>query len=413
MEVKKSKKADLENRRGLFMEIGLIVALAAVIIMFSVSQREKVVEVMAPVATVDEVEMIDVTTEKEPEPEPVQHQQTGAVITDVLNVVRNDTKIETSIGWVDFEDEDIEIAPIQVETEEIEEETIFIVADQKPSFQGGDLNVFRNWVQARLSYPPLAQENNIQGTVTVKFVVEKDGRLTNIQVLKSPDKTLSDEAVSVLSQSPKWEPARPLLPSLSRYNRTSTTTHPVAQRRLPAALLHCFPIYRPPQRIVGIDMQAMSCRTQAGDAMDMVLEAPFRTDGIKTERRLHDDRTLQAGVSRCGRLKNFDEKSPVREKIAGELRMGMDTRPVSLLPTHHDGLPPRFGRASEIGTTVAVGGIVIEPVQRMVSEPRHDILLYPFAQPVVYRTGMRNLQQSGEKGGVSVVFERRDGQIPG
>ena len=172
MEVKKSKKADLENRRGLFMEIGLIVALAAVIIMFSVSQREKVVEVMAPVATVDEVEMIDVTTEKEPEPEPVQHQQTVAVITDVLNVVRNDTKIETSIGWVDFEDEDIEIAPIQVETEEIEEETIFIVADQKPSFQGGDLNVFRNWVQARLSYPPLAQENNIQGTVTVKFVVE-------------------------------------------------------------------------------------------------------------------------------------------------------------------------------------------------------------------------------------------------
>ena len=106
---------------------------------------------MAPVATVDEVEMIDVTTEKEPEPEPVQHQQTVAVITDVLNVVRNDTKIETSIGWVDFEDEDIEIAPIQVETEEIEEETIFIVADQKPSFQGGDLNVFRNWVQARLS----------------------------------------------------------------------------------------------------------------------------------------------------------------------------------------------------------------------------------------------------------------------
>ena len=63
MEVKKSKKADLENRRGLFMEIGLIVALVAVIIMFSVSQREKVVEVMAPVATVDEVEMIDVDRE--------------------------------------------------------------------------------------------------------------------------------------------------------------------------------------------------------------------------------------------------------------------------------------------------------------------------------------------------------------
>ncbi len=207
MEAKKSKKADLDNKRGLFMEIGLIVALAIVIIMFSVSQREKIIEAMAPVASVDEVEMIDVTTEKEPETVPVQH-QTVSVITDVLNVVRNETKIETSIGWVDFEDEDIDIAPIQVETEEIEEETIFIVADEKPTFQGGDLNTFRNWVQSRLTYPALAQENNIQVTVTVKFVVEKDGRLTNIQVLKSPDKTLSDEAVQVLAKSPKWAPAR-------------------------------------------------------------------------------------------------------------------------------------------------------------------------------------------------------------
>ncbi len=63
-------------------------------------------------------------------------------------------------------------------------------------------------MQSRLTYPALAQENNIQGTVTVKFVVEKDGRLTNIQVLKSPDKTLSDEAVQVLAKSPKWAPAR-------------------------------------------------------------------------------------------------------------------------------------------------------------------------------------------------------------
>lgn len=207
MEVKKSKKADLENRRGLFMEIGLIVALALVIVMFSVSQREKVVEVMDLGGIADEVEVIDVTVEKEPETVPVQ-QQTVSVIADVLNVVRNDTQINTSFDFVDFDTEDINIAPIGVETEEIEEETIFIVADQKPTFQGGDLNKFRNWVQARLTYPQLASENNIQGTVTIKFVVEKDGSLTNIQVLKSPDKTLSDEAVKVLSRSPKWEPAR-------------------------------------------------------------------------------------------------------------------------------------------------------------------------------------------------------------
>lgn len=207
MEVKKSKKADLENKRSLFMEIGLVVALAVVIIMFSVSQREKVVAELDLGGVADEIEVIDVTQEKEPETVPVQ-QQTVAVITDILNVVRNDTQINTSFDFVDFDVEDINIAPLEVEAEEIEEETIVLTAEQKPTFQGGDLNTFRNWVNARLTYPELARENNIQGTVTVSFVVEKDGRLTNIQVLKSPDKTLSDEAVKILAKSPKWEPAR-------------------------------------------------------------------------------------------------------------------------------------------------------------------------------------------------------------
>lgn len=208
MEAKKSKKADLENKRTMFMEIGLIVALAVVIVMFSVSQREKVVAELDLGGIAEEIEVIDVTQEKEPETVPVQ-QQTVAVITDILNVVRNDTKIETQFTFIeDFGADDLNIVPIETGTEEIEEETIFIVADQKPTFQGGDLNVFRNWVQARLTYPALAQENGIQGTVTLSFVVEKDGTLTNIKVLKSPDKTLSDEAVKILSRSPKWEPAR-------------------------------------------------------------------------------------------------------------------------------------------------------------------------------------------------------------
>lgn len=210
MEVKKSPKADLENKKGIFTEIGLIIALAIVIVMFSVSQKEKVIQEMAVDTVIEEVEVIDVTTEKEPEPVAPVQQQTVQVVADILNVVRNDTEITTSFDWIeDFsEAEDIVITPIEVETEEIEEETVFIVADEKPSFQGGDLNTFRNWVQSRLTYPQIAQENNIEGTVILKFVVEKDGRLTNIQVLRSPDKSLSDEAVRILSRSPKWAPAK-------------------------------------------------------------------------------------------------------------------------------------------------------------------------------------------------------------
>ena len=208
MEVKKSKKADLENKKGIFTDIGLVVALAIVISMFSVSQRETKVEEIAPVVIVEDVEVIDVTTEKEPEPTAPVQQQTVAVITDVLNVVRNDTQINTEFSFVEFEEEDIAIAPIAVEAEEIEEEPFVIIAEQKPTFRGGDLNSFRSWVQARLTYPQLAQENNIQGTVVLEFIVEKDGRLTNIKVLRSPDSSLADEAIRVLSMSPKWEPAR-------------------------------------------------------------------------------------------------------------------------------------------------------------------------------------------------------------
>ena len=67
---------------------------------------------------------------------------------------------------------------------------------------------FRNWVMERIRYPQIAQENNITGRVLLMFVVERDGSLTNIQVLQTPDSSLSDEAIRVLKTSPKWTPGR-------------------------------------------------------------------------------------------------------------------------------------------------------------------------------------------------------------
>jgi len=208
MEVKKSKKADLENKKTLFMEIGLVVALGLTIVLFHISQQNKVIEELDLGTIADEVEVIDVTVEQQPETVPVE-QHTVAVVADILNVVRNDAQITTSIDWVEFDDEEVvNIVPIETQTEEIEEEVVFLVADEKPGFQGGDLNTFRNWVQSRLTYPPLAAENNIQGRVTLTFVIERDGTLTNIQVLQSPDDMLSEEAIRILKKSPKWSPAR-------------------------------------------------------------------------------------------------------------------------------------------------------------------------------------------------------------
>ena len=84
----------------------------------------------------------------------------------------------------------------------------FVKVEQMPSFQGGDLNTFRNWVQSKVKYPQVAQENGISGRVLISFVVEADGTLTKIEVLQSPDSSLTDEAIRVLKMSPKWEPGR-------------------------------------------------------------------------------------------------------------------------------------------------------------------------------------------------------------
>jgi TonB family protein len=92
--------------------------------------------------------------------------------------------------------------------EQIPEEEIFVTAEQMPTFQGGDISKFRAWVMQHIKYPQIALENGIQGNVIVKFVVEKDGKLSNIQVLQSPDKTLSEAAIQVLQKSPMWKPGK-------------------------------------------------------------------------------------------------------------------------------------------------------------------------------------------------------------
>ncbi len=209
MEIKKSPKADLENKRGLFLEIGLAVSLLVVILAFNWSQKEKVYVKMDDTFVVEEVETIINTTQEQKPPTPVK--QTISVVSDVLNIVKNETKITTSLSFEDFDfDAAVDVAPVAQKPveEEIEEEQIFLAAEFMPEFQGGDLNKFREWVQKKLVYPVIAAENGIQGTVVIAFVIERDGTLTNIEVIATPDSSLAEEAVRVLKTSPKWTPGK-------------------------------------------------------------------------------------------------------------------------------------------------------------------------------------------------------------
>ena len=207
MQIKKSPKADLNNKKGLFLEIGMILALLLTIGCFAYTQKERVVEIIETNLTVVEEEITDITTQDQKPPEPPKKVEMQ-VLSDVLNVVTNDTKIETEFDFTEFSD-DIEIVQnIEVVEEVVEDDAPFIIAEEMPKFQGGDLMKFRSWVQGKLKYPVIAQENGIQGKVTLTFVIERDGSLTNIQVMQSPDRALADETVRVLQSSPKWTPGK-------------------------------------------------------------------------------------------------------------------------------------------------------------------------------------------------------------
>ena len=213
MEVKKSPKADLQNYRLLFLLVGFAIALGATGIAFMYSSEINSGEYTPPKPETTEVEQIDNTRQDMPEPEVQPQKAQAQVVTDVLNIVSNDQKIETNIVFTDDADDfdDFDIV-IEEKEEEIEEEEIFVTVEEMPTFQGGGLPEFRNWVQSNVKYPQIALENGIQGNVVVQFVVGPDGKMTNFKVLQSPDKTLSDATIEVLKKANElkkgWKPGK-------------------------------------------------------------------------------------------------------------------------------------------------------------------------------------------------------------
>lgn len=212
MEVKKSEKASLENKRLLFTEIGFVVALIAIYFAFNWSSTEKEVATLeTEVANVEVEDMVPITQETPPPPEAAPK---IPILSDQIDVVDDNIKVDDNM-FQNLEDDAnsgveimdyIESAP---EEETVEEEAIpFQLVEEKPSFNGGDANEFSKWVNSKLVYPEIAKENGLQGRVTLQFTVNADGTVSNVKVLRGVDSSLDKEAVRVVSSSPKWKPGK-------------------------------------------------------------------------------------------------------------------------------------------------------------------------------------------------------------
>ncbi len=211
MEEKKSKKANLENKKLLFIEVGLCFSLFVCLAAFEWGSKATNISMLQDdTAAVEEEEIIPITQETPPPPPETPK---IPVLSDQIDIIDDDVKVDDDL-FMNLEDDanmgvDIQDYVEEVEEEVVEEEAIpFQLVEEKPSFNGGDANEFSKWVNSNLQYPEIAKENGVQGRVTLQFTVETDGRVTNVKVLRGVDPSLDKEAVKVVSSSPKWTPGK-------------------------------------------------------------------------------------------------------------------------------------------------------------------------------------------------------------
>jgi protein TonB len=207
MQLKKSPQASLEDKKLTYVLIGLVLVLSICYVAFEWTEKEVTkYEVVDTDFLIEEEFDIQQTSQETPPPPPPP----APVEVEVLNVVEDDVEVE-EIQINTEDDKDMEVViepPVEAPVEEEEEEVIFVVVESMPEFPGGQQAMMK-YIGENIKYPVIAQENGIQGRVICQFVIEKDGRVTDIQVVRSSgEPSLDKEAVRVINSMPKWKPGK-------------------------------------------------------------------------------------------------------------------------------------------------------------------------------------------------------------
>ena len=211
MEKKKSERADLQNKRVIFTEIGCIVALALVYFGFEYSTAKVETAVLEDNGMMAEIEDMIAITYDTPPPPPEMPKI--PVLSDQIEIVEDDIIVDDDL-FINLEDNGdlgVELVDYIEVTEEdlIEEEALpFYTVEIKPKFNGGDANEFSKWVNQRLVYPEICVQNGVSGRVTLSFTIKADGTLADVKVLRGVDPALDQEALRVVKSSPKWTPGK-------------------------------------------------------------------------------------------------------------------------------------------------------------------------------------------------------------
>lgn len=207
MKTKKSEKANLENKKGYFFLIGLMISLGVVLVAFESKQPlPKPIEQGSVSYVEPDVLYIQPTANYE-KPMPPK-----VVVPEIFKLVDNDSETEMDLAAFNTEPDESIIDFNQLvfkpkDNQNDKEEEIFLFVEQMPEFPGGDL-ALRQFLANAVKYPVIALENNIQGKVYVSFVIDETGNIASVDLLRGVDISLDKEALRVVKSLPKWKPGK-------------------------------------------------------------------------------------------------------------------------------------------------------------------------------------------------------------
>jgi protein TonB len=197
----------LEKDKLIYVMMGLVFNFSLVYVALEWTEREVTKYEVTDTEFLfeEEVEIQQTSQETPPPPPPPAVQEV-----EVLNVVEDNVETESiEVNTEDDKETEVVIAaPVEAPVEEEEEEVVFVVVETMPEFPGGQQALFK-YLSENVKYPVIAQENGIQGRVICQFVVNRDGSIVDVEVVRSGgDPSLDKEAIRVIKSMPKWKPGK-------------------------------------------------------------------------------------------------------------------------------------------------------------------------------------------------------------
>jgi protein TonB len=228
------KSTGSRNVKAMLIMLAIGIAIAAFVaikgVVENAMKKDVAIEADVELAKLAEKKEAKVEKKEEPKIEKVEVEKVKSSVKFVPPVIKKDSEVKpeeelksqeelnktnTAIGAFDVKGNDEAAGEVlkakeviaQPEPPKEEETKVFDVVEQMPSFPGGP-SALMQFLSSNIKYPVVAEENGVQGRVVCTFVVEKDGSITDVRVIKSVDPSLDKEAMRVVKSMPRWIPGK-------------------------------------------------------------------------------------------------------------------------------------------------------------------------------------------------------------